>query len=365
MDSQPRSVLAAAGYISRPSFPYGHAPLDLPSSWPELRRRSSPGGSWALLAPAWLQETGQLLDPGRSRSLEQTGFPDQARLPVATDPERLFWFRWITGHQLIFFGWRALELILEDVRRGIAAGSTAEPAPVEWAIELLQFYSATFIYTATCPRSLYEAHIRPWMRLAHASFSGSWAREWQPLLALLSWVTGRAHGSSDEVLRRLRNAIRNNAYVHMAVARKLVPDGESVQEHFRASGRGDDTPEADRHYFYDAFFFVRRGDPTPETLLAQLKLRAELVLADLAANGLYPRQWNSIGEYERTDRDRDLLLRLEQDLPGLVSRGVDIAASALVPEVTVNSAPVCVEHSEPSWGAREDPACLADRCPLE
>lgn len=242
---------------------YSNVPLALPSEWDlELLRdrQTLAAGEEELIG----DDVAAAMAPGDA--------------DVASD--RLFWFRWITGHQVAFLCWRAAALLL-----------MAEHAPgrhddhgLERAALWLRTSTTMYVYAASCPREVYHRIIRPTMTLWHAAFSGTWSLDFRPLPGLIADLDD---GPWSQDVVRVQRAFREGRQVHAAAARKLVPSGGSILNTFRQSHpAGVPRPETAAFYF-DSFFLVRRTRVTQADLVAAARYRAERVLADLNRHGLY------------------------------------------------------------------------------
>ena len=238
--------------------PYGVEPLAMPPVGALADDTRAPG-------PHDLARAETLL-----RQLETDDGHDPVTLGRTGDVE-LAWFRWITGHQVCFVLWRLLAQV--------DPGGTAPPSAnhVRTARTCLDAYSAMLLYTGSCTREVYLAHVRPTMARQHPSFSGTWAPDHHPVRHLLRGRGGLAHVGD------VATALQENHRVHDAVAAWLVPDGSSLLQQARL-GRVD--PELAR-LLYDAYFVTVRRPVAGWDLAAQLLRRAVAVAADLAANPLY------------------------------------------------------------------------------
>lgn len=196
---------------------------------------------------------------------------------AADSAEQMFWFRWITGHQLTFMLWQELG------RR--AAGAAAPPTAdeVASAARLVRGYSAMLLYTASCTRDVYHRVIRPSMALHHPAFSGAWARDYGPVRALLRRRLPAAWEGRADVL--LEECALNEA-VHEGIALKLVPDAPSLLQ--SAAGQGRPLPRDVRAVLFDTYFLTLRAPCSPAEVATQLLRRVRAVCDDLAANCLYP-----------------------------------------------------------------------------
>jgi L-tyrosine peroxygenase len=192
-------------------------------------------------------------------------------------PDELFWFRWITGHQICFVVWRLISQLLDDVnRRQRTPGEALEPI-----CRYVDGYSAMLLYTGSCPRDLYSVLIRPSMRLRHRAFSGSWAPDYWPIRDLF-------RGHKQSVLwtvdtGELQEAVTLLQVVHDGVAAKLVSNGRSLLR--EASVRGPSHHVAGM--IYDTYFMTLRAPVLRQDVVAQLLRRLVAVAQDIATNGLY------------------------------------------------------------------------------
>lgn len=242
--------------------PYGLEPMILPA----------PG----TFGPAELAEPPATL----GQAMEWIG-EDGAVTGVAKpceQPDTLYWFRWITGHQVSFIAWRLAALLLEDVALCRRPANEAIPE----LSNHIDVYSAMLLYTSSCPRDLYHRLIRPSMQLHHPAFSGSWAPDFGPVRHLLR---GRLTLFEEcAQLADLRQAVVRCQLVHEHVASRLVPDGVSllrswVPDTHRLDGRL-------LHLLYDNYFLTSRAPVRRSDVIAQLLRRVVAVLRDLAANGM-------------------------------------------------------------------------------
>lgn len=153
-----------------------------------LRTRARRGPARALqprllfLPPAG----GPYAEGGRDRFAEEhadlgglPGYQVFGSRPV--EARRLFWYRWIAGHQISFSLWRIISDIVQ--RHDDDAPSESE---IDTLVACVDGYSAMLLYSSTLPRDHYHAHIRPRMALQHPAFSSS------AMAALRSWRGVRA-----------------------------------------------------------------------------------------------------------------------------------------------------------------------------
>lgn len=247
-------------------FAYGLEPLVLPPV----------GTPDAITDPVDVAPGGAYVEVCRRlRVLGQRGvhLPDVERCDVA---DELYWFRWITGHQICFVVWRLIAQLLDDVQqRRRTPDEVLEPV-----CRFVDGYSAMLLYTGSCPDTLYSLLIRPSMRLRHRAFSGSWAPDYWPIREVV-------HGRSSSPMWRadtggLLEAVSLLQAVHDGVAAKLVADGRSLLR--AASVRGPSHRIAGM--IYDTYFMTLRGPVRRRDVVAQLLRRLVAVCQDLAANDL-------------------------------------------------------------------------------
>ena len=222
----------------------------------------------------------EFFGPGSGPGAGPAGAP-----AAAASAEQLFWFRWITGHQLTFMFWQELG------RRAAEAAVPASPDEVASVARLVRGYSAMLLYTASCTRDVYIRIIRPSMALHHPAFSGAWARDYGPVRALLR---GRFPTAWDGLADALVEECALNEGVHEGIAAKLVPDAPSLLQ--SAAGNGRPLPRDVRAALFDTYFLTLRAPCAAEEVAAQLLRRVRAVRDDLVANGLYPASASSRAE---------------------------------------------------------------------
>ncbi|MCP3801907.1 hypothetical protein NLX83_21810 [Allokutzneria sp. A3M-2-11 16] len=285
-------TLPDAGTWDFGGYPYGLEPLTLPLGHPVPEASAFP--LWRDQAPA--------VD-GLEAPADAVVDPDD---PFAVD--RLFWFRWITGHQATFILWQLL-----------ASATSADAGDDEQARWYVRGYSQMLLYTSSCPRTIYDRLIRPSLSLQHRHFSGSWARDFHPVRGLLRLRPGAGDSA-------LHEECLLNQRVHEGVATKLVPSGASllqkVTEH-----QGQRLLRRDQLLsLYDCVFHTVRAPLSYEQVVAQLVRRLHAINLDLAANGLYPRYAPS--EHEESAELRDpVIAGFKQTLSADLSKICAIAIS--------------------------------------
>lgn len=238
---------------------YGLEPLALPPTWlprVPLARRPS------LVTPS--PQTAATLIPTK-----------------ASEVDRLFWFRWITGHQTTFILWQLLAAVINE-----AAQPEAETTVLaREARHLVRGYSLMLLYTSSPPQNLYERIIREPMARQHPNLSGSWACDYQPVRPLMR---GKIRVGDEAEASALAAECALNEVIHEGIAARVVPSGISLLQ--SPNDRKSSRPL--RHetllWLYDGIFLTSRLSITYVTLVQQLARRLQAILLDIAANGLYP-----------------------------------------------------------------------------
>jgi hypothetical protein len=281
-------------------FPYGLEPLVLPPAGEAVHSRPYLGSAEVNrnLAAAWADRRAGV-EPASMDSLEQ-----------------LFWFRWITGHQISFIVWQ----LLAAATSGFANPTTSGPLPSQALTQYVRGYSGMLLYTSSCSRTVYSSAIRPSMYRQHRWFSGTWAPDYLPVRELLrgQWMPPLAEPDRP----MLAQEVELCRQAHAGASVKLVPDGVSFVAHAVSASelRRPHSPGA----LYDHFFLTSRAKVTGRDVAAQLVRRVHAVLLDLAANGLYVSGTTSAAE-----RPSELwtasLSELEDDLPQALLRVVAYA----------------------------------------
>ncbi|MFJ6697135.1 L-tyrosine 3-hydroxylase [Streptomyces sp. NPDC091272] len=302
LDVTSTAGLLESGVIGFGGRAYGLEPLVLPTDPVHARGDGELAWRYAeLLGPRPAPAQGPPAGPGAADSAEQ-----------------LFWFRWITGHQLTFMLWQ--ELARRAVRaaapapgqgqaRAPAQAQPLSPSPAQPlppasaqplppapdgmlpAARLVRGYSAMLLYTASCTREVYHRVIRPSMALHHPAFSGAWARDYGPVRALLRGRPPAARAGGADAL--LAECALNTA-VHEGIALKLVPDAPSLLQ--SAAGQDRPLPRDIRAVLFDTYFLTLRAPCSPAEVAAQLLRRIRAVSEDLTVNGLYPAYASSRAE---------------------------------------------------------------------
>jgi L-tyrosine peroxygenase len=248
-------------------FPYGLEPLVLPPV----------GSADAVCDDLCVVSAGAYAETWRRMQMLGEGGVLAPKFERCDVPEELFWFRWITGHQVCFVVWRLLAQVIDEVNHGWRSPYQA----LDPVCRFVDGYSAMLLYTGSCPRDLYSVLIRPSMRLRHRAFSGSWAPDYWPIRDLFRGRQPSAIWSADT--GELGDAVTFLQLVHDGVAARLVTDGKSLLR--EASGRRP------RHnmagMIYDTYFMTVRAPVLRHDVLTQLLRRLVAIAQDIAANGLY------------------------------------------------------------------------------
>lgn len=290
-------------------FPYGLEPLSLPH-WSDAALLTGVAGE-ALVESA-----------RRLRAAAEAG--ELGTTPATGDDlERLFWFRWITGHQLSFVIWQ----LLADAQARLARRD-GDPLGTSVAItEYVRGYSALLLYTASSTRRIYNETIRPSMYRLHSTFSGTWSSDYA---AVRSLFRGRrlppVAGSEAEALAREVSLCHQ---IHLGAAAKLVVDGRSLLQHLV------DNPVAQQprrwKAIFDCYFLTLRDDVTGQEVLSQLLRRCKAVVLDLATNGLHP----AVAGHDDTvpaELRTPAVLARERRIVEVLLRVVDLAMGAELAE---------------------------------
>ncbi|MFI9262191.1 hypothetical protein ACIGT4_31500 [Streptomyces sioyaensis] len=193
---------------------------------------------------------------------------------------QLFWFRWITGHQISFLIWYLMGRALEEVEQhGDPDGSSLA------RLETYAYgYCVMLLYTGSCPLELYQTLIRPRMFLQHRSFSGTWAPDFA-LVRRLFRGRGLAQGTSPQTTG-LARAVGINKKIHDGIAARLAPEGKSLLQ--QAAAETITRPSPRTAALYDNFFMTLRAPIEEPDVTAQLLRRLRAVALDIATHGLYP-----------------------------------------------------------------------------
>lgn len=261
------------GYVARPAevwsygdLPYGLEPLYLPQPdepWPhEPALRGD-------LAEAYA---------GLERAVRGEVVPTE--LATEDNLERLYWFRWITGHHISFVIW---QLLAAELRGATSAGGRSAAASTAMT-DCVRAYSSMLLYTGSCSKPIYNNVIRPSMFRLHHAFSGTWAPDYRAVRALLSGrkastMEGPGAGS-------LRREVALSQQIHLGVAAKLVTDGRSLLQEL--TDKHKVAQRRARSAMFDCCFLTVRVPVPAEEVAVQLLRRFRAVAVDLRTNGMHP-----------------------------------------------------------------------------
>jgi hypothetical protein len=283
-------------------LPYGLETLFLPSTWAIPDERGS-----ALPGEAGVHRLGEHPRADVLAALEP---PD----PVTVD--RIFWFRWITGHQASFLLWQLLAAAIAE-----AENHPGSDEALRQARHYVRGYSLMLLYTGSGTREIYDRVIRSVIARQHPHLSGSWARDYGPVRSLLR---GRMRFDGPAGVALAEECLLNER-VHEGIAAKLVPDGPSLLQSARHGRNGLRGRRGLLQTLYDGVFLTVRAPMSYESVVVQLLRRLQAINLDLAANTLYPRFAASDGEEPASLRD-SAILRCKED----ISRSLVLLARAAV-----------------------------------
>ncbi|WAP57774.1 hypothetical protein PS467_24905 [Streptomyces luomodiensis] len=286
-------------------YPYGLEPLTLPH----------PGNAWMAdgTANATLAErTSGLLAAARSGDLVTTP-------ATAEDLERLFWFRWITGHHISFVLWRLLAGCLARLEAGEGDAWETSAAITEY----VRAYGAMLLYTGSSTRPIYNQTIRPSMYRLHSTFSGTWAADYPAVRSLFRGR--RLPPVVDAEAEALTREVGLSHQIHLGVASKLVVDGRSLLQHLVDNPAGHQ-PRMWASIF-DCYFLTLRAPVTGQEVLSQLLRRCKAVVMDLVTNGLYPAVAD-YGDHTPAELRTPAVLERESELVDIVLRVPDLAVGS-------------------------------------
>jgi L-tyrosine peroxygenase len=247
-------------------FPYGVEPLTLPH--PGEPTAPEPAGT-----SDWGQAGLVLAEAARAE-------PRISPATTTEEIERLFWFRWITGHHMSFILWR----LLADASAELAEG-TGDPDALSHAIvEYAHGYSSMLLYTGSPTREVYNEVIRPSMARTHSAFSGTWSADYAAVRGLFRGRRLPPMAATDQA--ELTRELRMSHDIHLDVAARLVNEGGSLLQKSAA----DASIGRLRAWsaLFDCYFLTLRAPVSAGEIAAQLVRRGKAITMDLATNGLYP-----------------------------------------------------------------------------
>ncbi|MGA6174484.1 hypothetical protein ACPEIF_30045 [Streptomyces sp. NPDC012600] len=295
-------ALPTTGSWDFSDYPYGLEPLTLPHP-------GEPYATGGCVGPADVTRVCEALHTRADEGFEIT------RPAVGHTLERLFWFRWITGHQISFVIWR----LLADALARLSAG---EGDREELSAEIAQHvrgYCGMLLYTGSCDRAVYNGTIRPSMYRLHSTFTGTWAPDYPPVRSLFRGrkVPPVSASQADALVRE----VRLSSQIHLGVASKLVTGGRSLLQ--RTVAERDTAQPRMWGAVFDCYFLTLRAPVSSSEVASQLLRRQKAVAMDLAANGLYPAA--GADEIPEELRQPDVLA-CEEDLTDALFRIARLAA---------------------------------------
>ncbi|MEU6172302.1 hypothetical protein ABZ832_10245 [Streptantibioticus parmotrematis] len=254
-------------------FPYGLEPLTLPE--PGTLEGADHGAIAAEFGLA-------------CRHIASIAAGDGLAEPVqpADSSDRVYWFRWITGHQITFIIWQLLSRELAN----LPEDGPARDAALATMTRYVRGYCAMLLYTGSMPRGVYHDVIRPSMFLQHPGFSGTWAPDHRPVQSLFR---GRKLDCVRECAE-LGGAVRVYQIIHSGIAARMVPSGRSLLQDASVPS-GVQHPDV-LGVVYDNYFMTLRSLPSSRDVVAQLLRRLTAIALDVKDNGLYPDGREAEGE---------------------------------------------------------------------
>ena len=298
-------------------YPWGNEPLELPSDYPKPRPGSR--GSKRGASDAWFESHPEFR-PSKSPAY---------RLWRNPDPKVLHWFRWITGHQIVFLFWRALATYLQELAN--PERDARKERATKRAADLLRGYTCMLLYSGSCTQELYRSTYRVFMSLHHQAFSGKWAYEYSQIPKLFGEaLKGLKACGRNDLFEALVEVHRDNHLAHEAVAKYLVPDGPSLLQQSSTGQAQLLKTELRQMFFFDSFFLVKRTQTDQSNLLQALQRRVKVAMLDLHQNGLYPN--NSKGRINKWNVGPDdaIIIRFyEENMVELLQEATRSAAHVL------------------------------------
>ncbi|MGP4001151.1 L-tyrosine 3-hydroxylase [Streptomyces sp. 8N706] len=266
------SALPTSGSWEFGGHIYGLEPLALPTTWlPRNCRRDI----HRAVSPEQLMPDDWLATPHEGAVSDLVPVDD-------SEVDRLFWFRWITGHQATFILWQLLAATVDEARC-----PDADPDELaRSARRLVRGYSLMLLYTSSPPREMYERIIRDPMARQHPNLSGSWARDYADVRPL---IRGKASLGGEAEATALALECELNERVHEGIAARVVPSGVSLL--LTPGIRHEGVRRLHREtllWLYDGIFLTTRIPVTYDVVMRQFIRRIHAIHLDVSANGLYP-----------------------------------------------------------------------------
>jgi len=193
-----------------------------------------------------------------------------------------YWFRWVTGHQVVFIFWHVLAKELAYME---ATG--LDGARLDCCSRILQGGALIFEYTGSCSREYYHNYVRPFMTLAHKGFSGHWALDYRGLPQLIKRMTRAACPALlIDQQQAVRCAYQLHQRSHYSVAKRLVPEGASLLKNAKREGVALEEVQQHHYMMYDFFFLVHRTTVSRKQLERSLRRRINAIQMDLHSHPL-------------------------------------------------------------------------------
>lgn len=199
---------------------------------------------------------------------------EEAALTDSTDTQ--FWFRWITGHQVILGLWNILG---NELKSNIPY---IDEQSLNRCIQIFKASSVIFNYTGSCPHDFYHEKIRIFMSLFHGGFSGMWAADYRHIPRFIHKITrSTTNPENQSIQQALKTAYENSHLTHIEIAKRLVPEGESLLKKAKKEGLKHKKIEQSHSMIYDCFFLIHRSSISKEALVESLERRVLAVITDL------------------------------------------------------------------------------------
>lgn len=193
------------------------------------------------------------------------------------DPASIYWFRWVSGHQVAFISW---VLIIEEINQFRLGIKTQEMTEAICAA-LFRLYSSMLVYTASTTPEVYESTIRRFMTTFNPSFSGTWAADYGQLKKYM-----KSFGIRDSRFKEVRQAYFESIQMHGKIGKRLIGDAASLLQLSKETDAQEARPlDEDLEFTFDSFFLVRRAQVSSADMLNQLTSRLADIVTDCKVNG--------------------------------------------------------------------------------
>jgi hypothetical protein len=289
---------------------YGLEPLALPARW--LPWGFEEDGQIAVL-------NAQLFPGDDPLGLNDAG-AEPGLIPINdAEVDRLFWFRWITGHQTTFVLWQLLAATLDQAQNPDAD----QDVLARRARCLVRGYSLMLLYTSSPPQAMYERIIRGPMARQHPNLSGAWARDYADVRPL---IRGRVSLGGQVEAAKLARECHLNQQVHEGIAARVVPSGVSLLLSSGARHQGVQHMHRDTLlWLYDGIFLTTRSPVSLDDVLGQVIRRIHAIYLDVRTNGLYPTSAPT-DQHEPAELMSDDILNLKNSFDSTLRDLAEIAA---------------------------------------